>query len=63
VTGDLYCDEKNYVWRCQNNENCNSIYPLQDMGWFMWETWELIPAAPLKVVEDGISVLSLIDMI
>ena len=63
VTGDLYCDEKNYVWRCQNNENCNTIYPLQDMGWFMWETWELIPAAPLKVVEHGISVVSLIDMI
>ena len=63
VTGDLYCDDNQYVWRCRNNENCNAVYPLQDLGWFMWETWELTSASPLRVVEHEMSINNLIDVI
>ena len=63
VTGDLYCDDEKYVWRCRNNENCNTVYPLQDLGWFMWETWELTSAKPVKLDEDQMSITDLISMI
>lgn len=46
-SNDLYCDRKNeYVWRCKNDENCNVVYPLQNLGWKMWETWELMNGHP-----------------
>lgn len=53
MTDDYYCSDDKYVWRCRNNENCNSVYPLQNMGWLMWETWELIDAVPVRQGQNG----------
>lgn len=38
------------MWKCTNDENCNSIFPHKDLGWKLWESWELLPATP-KVIE------------
>lgn len=51
--GDLYCAAgSKYVWHCRNNENCNSLKPLDSKvaPWKMWETWELISARPTDTV-------------
>lgn len=56
--GDLYCAaDSKYVWHCRNNENCNTVKPLDSKvpSWKMWETWELISARPSKTVNTNSS--------
>jgi uncharacterized protein YfbU (UPF0304 family) len=47
VKDDVFCEKNGkYQFRCKNNENCNSVAPLSEEGWKMWETWELLPNPP-----------------
>ena len=50
---DFYCDESKYVWRCKEENLCNSVIPLENLDKIMWDTWELTSSVPAELKKQN----------